>query len=157
MPVMNQTGVVMTRLKDTHYTKQALKARGWNDRLIVQFLGQPDRTTRNRHRRGGPAVCWYEKQRVHAAESRPECANAQAARARKRDAARRAVETTRKRLRAWLEALEVDVPVLDVEALTRRAIAAYNAGATGPSKCLPVQIPTKTSSTVFELITSGTK
>jgi hypothetical protein len=118
----------MGKFAETHYTKRALKERGWTDEMIEHFLGPPDKTTINMFHRSGPRVCLYTKARVHSAESTPEFRTHQRERAGRRQAARRAVETKAAKLRKELDAITIKVPDLDYDVLTRRAIDSYNAG-----------------------------
>ncbi len=116
----------MNTLDDTHYTKKKLKERGWNDRLIEQLLGDPDKTRINMHCKSGPEVCFYAKERVHAAESRTEFVEAQPGRLVRSERSLRAAETQRNQMGEYVEGIEVSVPQMDEATLTAQAIAHYN-------------------------------
>lgn len=114
-------------MKDgSHCTKKVLKDRGWNDKLIEQLLGEPDDTAANTYYRSGPPVCLYDVDRVHALESTKEFQEVQQSRLKRREAAQNAVATKKKKLQQFLEGIEVKVPEMEWEVLTRRAVDHFN-------------------------------
>src|SRR5262245_5514124 len=109
----------MEQAREGYYSRTDLKDRGWNDRLIKTFLGGPDKS--------GRRVCLYEADRVHRAEARPAFAEAQRGSAVRRYAAGRVADAKKERMRLWLEAIQVKVPRIDMEDLTRLAVEQHDA------------------------------
>ena len=110
----------------SHYSKTALKRRGWNDELIEQFLGPTDKTPVNMKYRSGPRLQLYKAKRVHSVESQQEFIEIQQKRLKRRQAAQKAVATKREQMRRALDAIEYKVPEMKWDILTHRAIDHYN-------------------------------
>lgn len=109
-----------------YYSRTAVKKRGWNDKLIEQFLGEPDDIVINMYYKSGPPVCLYDVDRVHAVESTKEFQEVQKSRKKRRDGARKAVATKEERMRQLLDGIELEVPEMPWEVLTRRAVDHFN-------------------------------
>jgi hypothetical protein len=103
-----------------------LKARGWTEALIREHLGQPDGFRANPVYRSAAQVKLYGEARVTTVQQSEAWAALLERAARRKEAASRATDTKRERLMAAIAALEVCVPVLAEEVLTRRAIDSYN-------------------------------
>lgn len=113
--------------KEPHLSLAGLKARGWTPSLITRFLGEPDRLATNPHARSAAPMKLYRAARVESAEARAEFRAAQSAasmrQARGRDvAARKHAELVQQ-----AEGLAIDLTVVPLDELQRRAIAHYNA------------------------------
>src|SRR5262245_5264112 len=110
----------MEKAREGYYSRTALKDRGWNDKLIETFLGGPDKR--------GRRVCLYEADRVHRVEARPSFVEAQRGSAGRRYAAGRVADAKKERMRLWLKAIQVKIPRIDIEDLTRLAVEQHDAG-----------------------------
>lgn len=106
-----------------------LRARGWTDGLIRRFLPEPCATRPNFYSRSGPPIRLYDLARVEAVEASPEWQAAVAALAGRKAGAARGVESKRAALRAWVEALAVEVPKIPPDELVLIACDHYNARA----------------------------
>lgn len=104
-----------------------LKARGWTDALIRQHLGAPDRSCPNPYYRASAPMRLYAKARVETVEVSPEWTDMRARVDRRRISAAKAVQTKRQSLRAAVEALVIEVPVVPWTELIRRSCDHYNA------------------------------
>ena len=111
---------------DEHYMKKDLKERGWTTTLIERFLGTPDETATNMHYKSGPPICLYDRERVHTVERSTEFVLAKQKTDKTRLAARKAVATKRAKTERKVAEIEITVPVMDMETLTRRAVDHYN-------------------------------
>jgi len=107
-------------------TATQLKARGWTDALIRDLLGAPDQTRINPHYRSGPPMRLYEVRRIEKVEGSAAWAARAEATSRRKEGASRAVETKRAKLQVHLEAVEINLPMIDADALTQLACDHYN-------------------------------
>jgi hypothetical protein len=104
----------------------ALKARGWTDTLIRDFLGPPDHTRPHPHYRSAAPMRLYARSRVEAVEASAAWAHVQDRAGRRKAAAAKAVQTKTTALRVYLDQLRITVPVMPMAQLTARACAHYN-------------------------------
>ena len=117
-PTQRQAGVL---------SASGLKARGWTDAAIRQWLGEPDLCVPNPHYRSAAPMRLYALARVEAVEASPAWQDTQQARAARQAAAQRATQTKRQALLRAIAALDIRVAVLPPDALTARACDHYNA------------------------------
>ena len=106
--------------------KTNLKARGWTDTQIKQFLGAPDWTAINPMYKCAAPVCHYKDERVVAVEASPEFASSKLKVAKRKEAATKAVETKRQQMDCYLETVEIKVPVIARGKLLQLACDSYN-------------------------------
>ena len=111
---------------ERRYTATQLKARGWTDALIRDLLGAPDQTRINPHYRSGPPMRLYEVRRIEKVEGSAAWAARAEATQRRKEGGAQAVETKRARLQAHLDAVEINLPMIDADALTQLACGHYN-------------------------------
>jgi hypothetical protein len=114
-------------VKEELLTKTQLKARGWTDKLIASLLGQPDQTRSNPYYRSGPEMQLYCLQRIEAAEALSEFQQGTADRAKRKEAARKAVVTKRAQIESYVESVEIIVPQFDKDELIKTACDHWNA------------------------------
>jgi hypothetical protein len=110
---------------DDYLTVPSLKARGWTQALIRDYLGAPDTSCPNPYYRSAAPMRLYARARVEAVEASPAWSTLQEQVAR-RKAAAKAVETKTQRLWDYLDELEITVPVMSLPLLTEQACAHYN-------------------------------
>lgn len=113
-------------IRDAHLGAKDLKARGWSESLIKRFLGKPDETSVNPHCISGPPIRLYDLQRVEAVEKGPEFQAAVGRVAKHQETAQRAVETKRKRIMQKISEVQIAVPTISRNELTRKACQHYN-------------------------------
>ncbi len=111
--------------RDKMLTRQGLRDRGWTDKLIRVFLGEPD-DIRNPHYRCAAPMKLYSMRRAETAEQTEEFREEQTKAKRRQAAAYRAAETKRSATMAHAESVEFDIPALEMEDLISRACAHYN-------------------------------
>lgn len=103
-----------------------LRERGWTEKLMRCFLGEPDGTRANpMYRSSAPVPLWLES-RIVAIEASGEFKDALAAAAKRKASAARAVETKLAAMDAWIDGLEVELPDIDDGELVRLACRHYN-------------------------------
>lgn len=107
-------------------TTFTLKERGWTDTLIKRFLPEPDLTRPNPHHAQSPPMRLYSKDRVESVEQTPEFQAAFAVAQRRRQSARKAVETKRTSTRTQVESITFSLIGIPRNHLTRRACKHYN-------------------------------
>jgi hypothetical protein len=127
-PIQARESARQEKIRDCepNLNKTQLKARGWTDSQIKNFLGAPDWNTVNPKYACAAPVCHYRAARVTAIEASAEFIESQAKGAKRRAGAAKAVETKKQQLRAFLGGLVVVVPKIERRELTRLACESYN-------------------------------
>jgi len=115
-----------TKMQGDYLTTTELKARGWTDKLIRQFLSTPDDYRPNPHYQSGPRVCLHDHARVESIERAAEFQAAKKRADRARVRAGKGTETKRKKIMEDIGAVEISVPRLSKKELIRRACRHYN-------------------------------
>jgi len=100
-------------------TKSALFKRGWNQKLIDDFLGDPSYQVSNPYYGRAPSMCVYRLELVEAIEG-----TAAFQEAKQQSEARRAAKMPR--IPTWLAALPMEVPLLSWDELAARACEFWN-------------------------------
>lgn len=115
------------RQETTNYlTVTELKRRGWTDALIRHHLGEPDTTRPNPYYVSRAAMRLFQTERVAAVEKSAQWDRLQERSRARREAAAHAATTKRQALMARLDAVELSVPVMPFDAVTRMACQHYN-------------------------------
>jgi hypothetical protein len=114
------------RSDDNLMTVPTLKARGWTETLIRDYLGAPDSSCLNPYYRSAAPMRLYARARVEAVEASPAWSTLQEQVARRKAAAAKAVETKTQRLWDDLLELEITVPVMPLAELTEQACVHYH-------------------------------
>jgi len=107
-------------------TKSGLKERGWTEKLIFDFLGEPDLHRPNPHSRNAPDMCLYHLSRVEEAESSPQFEFAKEKARSRQAAARSGVETKVRKMMESISDVSFDVPAMSKERLIRKACDSFN-------------------------------
>jgi hypothetical protein len=116
-----------TQEKTEMITKSRLKSeRGWTDKLIKEFLPVPDATKPNPNYKNGPPMLLFAIDRINNIEETNEFKALQEGAAKRKESAKKAVETKLQQLWTWLNTLEINVPVFDKPKLIKRACDHYN-------------------------------
>lgn len=98
-----------------------VKQRGWSDRLIKDLLGEPDEYAVNRFYKSGPPMRLFLLSRVETAEHSEAYLKSRKAGEKRREAAKKAVETKRKKTRDYLDTVVIKVPQVEKDELLRQA------------------------------------
>jgi hypothetical protein len=108
---INRGGGPMDEPTDTHISISTLKAeRGWTDRLIKTFLGEPDRTAPNPvYSKAGAPMRLYAMRRIEAAEATESFAAERAKTDRRRIACAKAVVTKTSTIASAMDAAEITI------------------------------------------------
>ena len=114
------------RSDDDLMTVPTLKARGWTETLIRDYLGAPDTSCPNPSYRSAAPMRLYARARVEAVEASPAWSTLQEQVARRKAAAAKTVETKTQRLWDYLLELEITVPVMPLAELTEQACVHYH-------------------------------
>jgi hypothetical protein len=110
----------------TYLTLSNLKERGWTRTLIRDLLGQEDATRPNPYYRTAPPVRLYLLDRVQSAEQSEQWTERIEKVAKRKVAASAGDETKRRNMANYLETVQITVPILADDALTKRACESYN-------------------------------
>jgi hypothetical protein len=113
---------------DELMTIPTLKARGWTETLIRQYLGAPDSSCPNPYYRSAAPMRLYARARVEAVEASPAWPTLQEQVARRKAAAAKAVETKTQRLWDYLDELEITVPVMPCRCSPNRPVPIITIG-----------------------------
>ena len=106
-------------------TQSAILSRfGWTKTLILKILGEPD--LKKKIRGYDNFACLYAEERVILAEKSDQFSSAQASIAKRKIAAKKAVQTKIAKILADVEAMEVSVEIVDIKDLRVMAINSYN-------------------------------
>lgn len=116
-------------LAESNYSKSQLKQRGWTEKLIREFLGEPDESSENPHYSCAAPVCFFSMKRVHRSEKSKRFLRAKQVADQRKAAAKKAAETKLQKTADLVKALidQIDVTYLDMPTLLRSAIESYNA------------------------------
>ncbi len=103
-----------------------LKERGWTEAGIKKFLGDPDQMKKNPRYRSASPMRLFLEARVVKSEGSAEYQNWQAASQKRRKAAQESAKKKKAQLLDSVRELEIELPALTKEELTRRACRHYN-------------------------------
>lgn len=114
--------------------KQALKYRGWTEKLIRDFLGQHDEERVNPRYKCAAPQKLFRASRVEKAEASEAFRSAREAADKRSIAAKDAAENRRQETIAWSESVPISVPTMPMRKLVRLACDHYNALTWGEGK-----------------------
>lgn len=110
-----------------HFTRNQLKARGWTDAMIRDFLGEPDSETKARFFRYWVPVWLWRVKRTVAVEQTDEW-KTRLEKAKVRQAAgKKALQTRKDKLKEKVASLKIRVPHYEWDTLVEHACDHYNA------------------------------
>lgn len=112
--------------KELYVSLKGLKAEGWTDKLIREFLGAPDKTARNPMFASAASVKLYLRTKVHAVSQTTEFLTEKQKTVIRKIGAQKAVSTKKDSLMAKIKELKIQVEVFPNEKVQNLAIAAYN-------------------------------
>ncbi len=116
----------------THITKTELLSRaGWTATLVARLLGDPDQRKKVLGRAGFASL--YAIARVEAAEAGVEFATAQAAIAKRRMSAEKAVASKTAKLMAAIQSMPITVRRFSLSSVKQEAVDSYNMRSRGDS------------------------
>jgi hypothetical protein len=108
-------------------TKSRLKSeRGWTDLLLKLFLPNPDLIKPNPNYKSGPPMQLFNLERIEAVEQTEEFKTQQTATVKRKDAAKKGVETKLEQLRRYVNTILIKVPALPRQQLIKQACEHYN-------------------------------
>lgn len=108
-------------------TKSRLKSeRGWTDKLLKTFLPDPDLTKPNPNYKSGPPMLLFSLEKIEAIERTEEFQLEQASVAKRKQSAKKAVETKLEQMWKWLDTVQIHIPTYDKAKLIKRACDHYN-------------------------------
>lgn len=112
--------------KPKYLSITALRKRGWNDELINQLLGPPDKTATNPNYRSGPLMKLYEEVRVLGAEESQQFQEKQRKFRERSIAAKSAAQTRKNTTLTLAKTIKVELPQINLDTLKEEAIKNYN-------------------------------
>ena len=107
-----------------------LKGRGWTEGNIKSFLGEPDRLADNPHYKSAPKMKLFKLARVEKVEESSSFKEWQSKNATRRANIRlkslEVMEKRRMQLLNFVDALEIEIPIIEKDELYRQAVESYN-------------------------------
>lgn len=121
----------MTKTLGKYIAKSTLKKeRGWTDFLIAKFLPGPCKEVPNPHYRSGSPMQLYGIERVQEIESREDFQKDFLLRQPRKIAAlqsaKKTVSTKTEKLKTQIDNIQINIPLLPVDVIRKRAISAFN-------------------------------
>jgi hypothetical protein len=119
-------------MSEAHISPARLKSeRNWTEKLIRDFLGEPDKLVKNPHHRTGPMMRLYSIERVDLAEAEPAFLEYVERKAAQRDRQSKTSKATneakRHELFTAISAIELSIPAISDSDLWKKAVEHYNA------------------------------
>lgn len=112
--------------KGKYYTKSELKANGWTDAMIKRFLPEPDRTYPNPRYKNAAPVRLYQEERIEKVKETEDFRTFELKSAAKKESAKKAVETKRRKVVEWVNSLTIEIPEFEKEDLIVKACEHFN-------------------------------
>lgn len=113
--------------RPTRVTATQLRERGWTGKMVRELLGEPDARPPNRNYPDRAPLRLYNLERVEEAERTDAFFELLDQSEARKDAVQKGKDAQRVRTLAEVEALDIQVPVLELEDLVVRSIERYNA------------------------------
>jgi hypothetical protein len=126
MVLLKKGIMVATRIDQDYISASGLKHQGWTDLLIRRFLPTPDKIATNPHYKCAAPMRLYLTSRVQEIEAAGDFKSQLERAQQRKQAASRAVETKRERLRERLAQIIIAVPTLPQDELIEAACTHYN-------------------------------
>ena len=111
---------------DEYAGTRALAERGWTEAAIRRFLGEPDRRVPNPMYRSAPPARLYSMTRVEATEDTPEWQAWRLAAGKRSERGKATAAAKRAQTIAEVAALDIRVPVMDLDDLAALAVKHRN-------------------------------
>lgn len=115
-----------TDKKQEHITPSGLKARGWTDRMIKQFLGDPDELKTNPYYKSAAPMRLYSMKRVEKVEKSKAFIKAKELSAKRKESAAKGVTTKREKAIEYAKSVKIVVPAMNFDTLLKHACRHYN-------------------------------
>ncbi len=115
-----------SKKRENMVTAATIKNRGWTESMIKLFLPEPDLFVTNPVYRSGPKMRLYLLSRVEEIEKTDAFLAAAANSEKRKKSARKAVDTKLKKLKQYIDNMDIKVPVIDLKKLFRKACQHHN-------------------------------
>lgn len=112
--------------KQENITPTGLKARGWTEAMIKQYLGEPDELKPNPYYKSAAPMRLYNLKRVEKVEKSKKFIEAKAAADRRKESAAKGVDTKVEKAIQYAKTVKIEVPVIDYDTLVKHACRHYN-------------------------------
>lgn len=112
--------------KQENITPTGLKARGWTEAMIKQYLGEPDELKPNPYYKSAAPMRLYNLKRVEKVEKSKKFIEAKAAAARRKESAAKGVATKVEKAIEYAKTVKIEVPIIDYDTLVKHACRHYN-------------------------------
>lgn len=112
--------------KQEHITPTGLKARGWSEAMIKQYLGEPDELKPNPYYKSAAPMRLYSLKRVEKVEKSKKFIEAKAAADRRKESAAKGVATKVEKAIQYANTVKIKVPVVNYDTLVKHACRHYN-------------------------------
>lgn len=112
--------------KTEYITKSHVIERGWTERLIKKFLGEPDATRPNPMYKCASPMKLYDKKRVQRIERRKSFKEEMESTTKRKDSAQKAVSTKIEKALSYANTVEIEIPVMNYNDVINQACRSYN-------------------------------
>ena len=112
--------------KQENITPTGLKARGWTESMIKQYLGEPDELKPNPYYKSAAPMRLYNLKRVEKVEKSKKFIEAKAAADRRKESAAKGVATKVDKAIQYAKTVKIEVPIIDYDTLVKHACRHYN-------------------------------
>jgi len=112
--------------KQENITPTGLKARGWSEAMIKQFLSEPDELKPNPYYKSAAPMRLYNLKRVEKVEKSKKFIEAKAAADRRKESAAKGVATKVEKAVEYAKTVKIEVPVVNYDTLVKHACRHYN-------------------------------
>lgn len=109
-----------------YITKTELKSRGWSEGMIVRFAPIPDSEIKNRRYPGGPTIKLYAVEIIEKIEKKEDFILITKKRGLLSNSALKRVKKQKDKLTDYIKNIEIEIPLLNMNELKKRAIYNYN-------------------------------
>jgi len=103
-----------------------LKKRGWTEAAVRRFLGEPDKLKTNPRFSSAAPMRLYDEERVQKVEASEGWTRWRGESAGRSMVAKSVTDRKRQETLDWVDALDIDIPVVEASALLLMACNAYN-------------------------------
>lgn len=112
--------------KQENITHTGLKARGWTEAMIKQYLGEPDELKPNPHYKNAAPMRLYSLKRVEKVEKSKKFIEAKSAADRRKESAAKGVATKVEKAIQYAKTVKIEIPIINYDTLVKHACRHYN-------------------------------
>lgn len=112
--------------KEEFISKSKIKTRGWTEKLIDEFLSEPDKLSQNPFYRNAPDIKLYKIDRVEKIEDTVEFKELYEKTKKRKESSKKAILTKTKNIIEYVDGLIINIKKIDEKELKGKAIDSFN-------------------------------